>query len=102
MKDAMHQSRKTLYSKGCIPDQEGVSLKKDGTRVYSIIGSRQISWKGETVGYITFKDVTALKLIQEKLTQKNAEVLEFTNIVTHDLKKPLTVMKTICSLTKNY
>ena len=53
---------------------------------------------------------TALELCEEtskrvetqlKLEKKNREILEFTNSITHDLKKPLAVMKTVCSLVKN-
>lgn len=43
----------------------------------------------------------ALVESEKMLRKKNAEILEFTNTVTHDLKKPLTVMKTVCSLTKS-
>jgi chemotaxis family two-component system sensor kinase Cph1 len=89
-----------LYSQGIVPDHEGASLKKDGTLIYFIVGSRLLPWKGEMVGYITFKNVTSLKEMQEKLKKKNAEILEYTDTVTHDLKKPLTAMKTICGLTK--
>ena len=99
-KELMQKSIETFFELGYVPDHEETSVKKDGTRVHSIIGSRQLIWKGEKVGFITYKNVTSLKDIQEKLKRKNAEILEFTNTVTHDLKKPLTVMKTICSLTK--
>jgi PAS domain S-box-containing protein len=101
-KEAMRQSRESLISQGYVADQEGVSIKKDGTRIHLIIGSRLLPWKGEMVGYITFKNVTFLKEIQEQLNKKNAEILEFTDTIVHDLKKPLTVMKTICCLTKTH
>jgi signal transduction histidine kinase len=41
------------------------------------------------------------KRTQEQLEQKNKEMLDFTNVITHDLKKPLTAIKTICSLVKS-
>lgn len=99
-KEIMRQSIADFFRLGYVPDHEETSVKKDGTRVHSIIGSRQLTWKGEMVSFITYKNITFLKEIQEQLKKKNAEILEFTNMVTHDLKKPLTVMKTICSLTK--
>jgi PAS domain S-box-containing protein len=99
-KDVMRQSMQNLYRNEMTPDHEGASLKKDGTLIYSIVGSRLLPWKGEMVGYITFKNVTFLKEIQEQLNKKNAEILEFTDTIVHDLKKPLTAMKTICGLTK--
>ena len=58
-------------------------------------------WKGKEVFYVTFKDVTFLKEIQQQLEKKNRQDFEFTNAATHDLKKPLTTMKTVCSLMKS-
>lgn len=89
-----------FMNQGNVPDHEETLEKKDGTRVHVIIGSRKISWRGEPTAYVMYKNVSTLKEMQEKLERKNTEILEFTNTVTHDLKKPLTVMKTICGLIK--
>ena len=97
-KEVMRRSIQNLFGKGKVPDHEGSSIKKDGTLVHSIVGSRLLPWKGEMAGYITFKNVTFLKEMQEQLKKKNAEVLAFTDTIVHDLKKPLTVTKTVCSL----
>jgi signal transduction histidine kinase len=94
----MRNSLKLLSDGGDVPDHEGTSLKKDGTKVNVIVCCRQLLWKNELVFYVTFKDVTFLKDVQRQLEKKNREILEFTNAATHDLKKPLTTMKTVCSL----
>jgi PAS domain S-box-containing protein len=96
--EIMRNSLKLLSDGGDVPDHEGTSLKKDGTKVNVIVCCRQLLWKNELVFYVTFKDVTFLKDVQRQLEKKNREILEFTNAATHDLKKPLTTMKTVCSL----
>lgn len=100
-KEIMRNSLRSLSERGDIPDHEGVSLKKDGTKAFVIVSCKLLIWKGEEVFYVTFKDVTFLKEIQQQLEKKNRQNFEFTNSITHDLKKPLTVMKTICSLIKS-
>ena len=97
-KQILRNSLKLLSDGGDVPDHEGTSLKKDGTKVNVIVCCRQLLWKNELVFYVTFKDVTFLKDVQRQLEKKNQEILEFTNAATHDLKKPLTTMKTVCSL----
>jgi signal transduction histidine kinase len=39
-----------------------------------------------------------LRKIQEKLKAKNRDILEFTNMVTHDLKKPLTCFNSVLQI----
>ena len=94
----LRNSMKKLFNGDNVPDHEGISLKKNGAMVNVIVCCRQLTWKGERVFYITFKDVTFLKEIERRLQQKNKELLEFTNAATHDLKKPLTTMKAIFEL----
>lgn len=44
--------------------------------------------------------ITDLREAEEKLKRKNQEIVEFTNMVTHDLRNPLTTMKNTSSLLK--
>ena len=97
-KEIMRRAMNILFNGGDVPDHKGTSIKKDGAMIYALVCCRQLPWKGETAFYVTFKDFTFLRQMQERLQQKNKELLEFTNSVTHDLKKPLTTMKTVCSL----
>jgi PAS domain S-box-containing protein len=99
-KEIMRMSMKTLFDGGVVPDHEGISIKKDGTKVNVIVSNRNMSWKGEYVFHITFKDVTFLKEIQEQLKKKNTEIMEYTDTVTHDLKKPLTTMNIVLGMAK--
>jgi PAS domain S-box-containing protein len=99
-KEIMRHSMQILFNGGAVPDHEGISVRKDGTFVNAIVSCRQMSWKGETVFHVTFKDVTFLKAIQEQLKKKNTEIMEFTDMVTHDLKKPLTTMNIVLGMTK--
>jgi PAS domain S-box-containing protein len=100
-KEILRRTMELLFDGSDVADHEGVSLKKDGTKVNVIVCCKQLSWKEERVFYITFKDVTFLKNIQHRLEDKNKEILDFMHAITHDLKKPLTVMKTICTMVKN-
>jgi PAS domain S-box-containing protein len=97
-KEIMRNSMKLLFEAGDVEDHEGTSLKKDGSKVHSLIRCKRLLWKGQTVFYVTFKDVTFLKEIERQLQQKNRELLEFMNSATHDLKKPLTTMQSIFSI----
>jgi PAS domain S-box-containing protein len=99
-KEVMRRSMKTLSDGGTIPDHEGISVRKDGSKVNVIVSNRHMFWQGEPVFHVTFKDVTFLKAMQEQLKKKNTEILEFTDMVTHDLRKPLTTMNIVFGLAK--
>lgn len=43
----------------------------------------------------------SLAASHKKLEDKNKEVLEYTDLIVHDLKKPLAVITTICGLVQN-
>ena len=94
----MRDSLKVLFSGGNVEDHEGINIRKDGSSVRVLVRCRPLYWKGKKVFYVTFKDVTFLKDVQRQLEKKNQEIFEFTNAATHDLKKPLTTMKSVCSL----
>lgn len=88
----------SLSAQASIPDREGIGIAKNGTRIDMFLSSRKISWRGEEVIYTTYRDITPQKLFQEQLQKKNTEILNFTNDVTHDLRKPLTALKVIVSM----
>ncbi|MBN1576253.1 MAG: PAS domain S-box protein [Chitinispirillaceae bacterium] len=97
-KKTVRQSMQTLADRRDVPDHEETAVCKDGSRVNVIAGMHHMSWNGEPVCHITLTNITFLKDIQEQLRKKNREILEFTNMVTHDLRKPLTAMKIILEL----
>ena len=48
-----------------------------------------------------FKELQRSETAEKNLEQKNREILEYSENVTHDLKKPLTVIKTVFSILQN-
>jgi PAS domain S-box-containing protein len=99
-KGIMRDALSRLRAGGLVADYEGVSVRKDGSAIRVIVRCRQLTWKGNRVFYVTFKDVTFLKDAQAKLEAKNRETVNLTNAIVHELKKPLSVMKTVHSLFK--
>ncbi|MBN1577116.1 MAG: PAS domain-containing sensor histidine kinase [Chitinispirillaceae bacterium] len=98
-KEIMRGAMATLAEGGNIPDHEGISVRKDGSKINVLVSNRHMLWHGKPVYHITFKNITTLKEIQEQLRKKSLEVIEFTNMVTHDLRKPLTTMKLVMDIT---
>ncbi|MBD3321488.1 MAG: PAS domain S-box protein, partial [Chitinivibrionales bacterium] len=82
-----HKQQKALsilQTGGEIENHEGVRLKKDGSRMHALISAQNFLWHGKNVVYGAMRDITSIKEIQKKLQQKNKEIIEITNIVTHD------------------
>jgi signal transduction histidine kinase len=65
-----------------------------------LISAQIVAWKGRRVIHSSLRDITPLKQVQDQLRKKNGEILEFTDMVTHDLKKPLTTMNIVLGLAK--
>ena len=56
---------------------------------------------GERIGRVwSFRDITAHMQAKEELRKKNADLAEFTNTVSHDLKSPLVTIKTFLGYLK--
>ncbi len=100
MKEVMRCSMKALTDGGTIPDHEGITVRKDGTQVNVIVSNSHMFWRGDPVFHVTFKDITFLKEMQDKLKKKNTEILEFTDMVVHDLRKPLTTMNIVLGMSR--
>jgi PAS domain S-box-containing protein len=93
--------RSKLMQKGTAGSMEvSQVLKKDGSMLQVLMSAQTISWKGIIVIFGSIRDITPMRRMQDQLRQKNVEILEFTDTIVHDLKKPLTAMKTICDMTK--
>lgn len=100
-KERQKESLDILMSGGKVINHEGIRVKKDGTKFHALISALPISWKGKKAIYGSVRDITPIKEYQEKLKAKNKEILEFTDIITHDLKKPLSTIKTVHSILNN-
>jgi len=74
---------------------------KDGTLINALLSIAPLDPADPAAGdVVTALDITEIKAYQEKLKKKNSEILEFTNMVTHDLKKPLTTMNIVLGLAR--
>jgi PAS domain S-box-containing protein len=83
-------------------DAEGI--RKDGSRYFLEIHGKPIPYKGKNVRVTEFRDITARKLAEQKISEqnirltsiaddlknKNEQLEEFTQIVSHNLRSPIT------------
>jgi PAS domain S-box-containing protein len=93
--------RTEVLELGSVTSDEGtVVRKRDGTMLQVLISAQIVAWKGRRVIHSSLRDITPLKQIQDQLRKKNGEILEFTNLITHDLRKPLTTMNIVLGLAK--
>ncbi len=83
-------------------DAEGI--RKDGSRYFLEIHGKSIPYQGKLVRVTEFRDITARKLTEQKITEQNARLMaiaddlknkneqleEFTQIVSHNLRSPIT------------
>jgi PAS domain S-box-containing protein len=94
--------RETTNERYSIQIEQGKDIVEFENRYLCKNGSyRRLLWNAKTVTereliYAVARDVTAAKLAEEALEQKaqelersNAELEDFTNVVSHDLKEPL-------------
>jgi len=96
-----NEVRTEVLKRGSVASDEGtVVRKRDGTMLQVLISAQIVAWKGRRVIHSSLRDITPLKQVQEQLKKKNSEILEFTDMVTHDLKKPLTTMNIVLGLAK--
>ena len=61
-KEIMRKTLRTIAEGGMVPDHEGLCVRKDGTNVNVIVSNRHMSWKGEPVFFVGFKDNAFRKL----------------------------------------
>lgn len=87
-----------LLGGGKLDNLEGVVFSRGGEPHSALTSARIIRWKGKPVVFGSMRDITELKATQHRLEEKNREVLEFTNMVNHDLKKPLAALKMTLSV----
>ncbi len=80
-----------------------IGLRKDGTRYNLEIHGRNLPYKGKVIRVTEFRDITErkqneekiieqnnkLSLIAEDLKRKNEQLEEFTQIVSHNLRSPV-------------
>jgi PAS domain S-box-containing protein len=98
-RDLVMQNILTGYEKAY--DVEGIH--KDGTRYSLEICGKSVPYKGREIRVTEFRDITARKLIEQKILEQNAklhsitadlkrkneQLEEFTQIVSHNLRSPM-------------
>jgi PAS domain S-box-containing protein len=65
------------------------ALHADGSEVAVEIGLNRIDWQGQTVTLAVITDIHTRKRMEQDLRQANADMQEFSYVVSHDLKSPL-------------
>jgi PAS domain S-box-containing protein len=68
------------------------ALHKDGTRIPVEISLGPIEHDGELYVVATISDITARKQREQELRRQNQRLEEFTSVVSHDLRNPLSVI----------
>lgn len=72
---------------------ETVGLTKSGDRIDIGLHGSRINHKGEPAVIGAELDITTRKQQQRQLGEKNERLEEFASVVTHDLRNPLTILK---------
>lgn len=94
-------------------DAEGI--RKDGSRYFLEIHGKSIPYQGKVVRVTEFRDITSRKLSEQKITEQNARLMsiaddlknkneqleEFTQIVSHNLRSPITNSLTLLDFYDN-
>lgn len=92
-----------------------VGLRKDGSRFFLEIHGKNIPYKDGQLRVTEFRDITDRKLAEEKILEQNARLLlitedlkqkndqlqEFTQIVSHNLRSPVGNILALLSLIEN-
>jgi hypothetical protein len=83
---------------GTLSGRDTVMITKDGRPLNVLVSAQPMRWQGRETIYTGIRDITVMKQMQAALEKKNRELLEFTDVVVHDLRKPLTAIKTTIEL----
>ena len=88
---------------GLNDEKVGFKAIQKGAQDYLVKGQFKHSLLIRVINYaIERKNIEEdLRESENRLKDKNKEILEFTDVVTHDLKKPLATMKTVNSIISN-
>lgn len=81
-------------------EDEGWRVRKDGTRFFaSVVITALYDLSGELTGYAKVtRDITARQLERERLLDLERSKSAFLNLVAHELRSPLTVLRGYLSL----
>jgi two-component system, OmpR family, sensor histidine kinase VicK len=91
-KDYWHQLQTALWQEQVDHfDLEACLIKRDGSEVWVIVHTLLFEDQGEKFGYTLLEDVTGRKQLERHKD-------EFINVISHELKTPMTALKAQCQL----
>jgi PAS domain S-box-containing protein len=85
---------------GELVGRDAVMIAKDGEEVNVLLSAKLLRWKGRECVYTAISDITALTRMHRAVKRKNDELLAFTDVAVHDLRRPLTAMKVTVEMLK--
>jgi PAS domain S-box-containing protein len=91
-----HAADAALLAAGGVQVYQAAVQCADGVRRTYQFSKAVIGDSGGIVGVM--QDISDILQYQVDLENKNLEIKSFTDAVCHDIKKPLTVMETVCAL----
>ncbi len=97
-KEKQKKALGALFSGGSVINHKGVCMRKDGTTFNALISACPIEWYGKKAVYGSIRDVSELVEYQKRLEEKNKEIMDFTHVITHDMRNPLTSLMSVCDI----
>ena len=76
-----------------------ITTAADETR-HVVISAVPTTYRGEPAGQVVLSDVTGIKERERELERQNERLERFASLVSHDLRNPLTVLKSSLELTE--
>ncbi len=81
-----------------VEDVERRLVTAEGSTRHVVLSGTPTSFEGEPAGQVVHSDVTELKERERELERQNERLDRFASIVSHDLRNPLTVLRSSLDL----
>lgn len=86
---------RNLFLGAEIRNHERLYLRKSGSKVSVLTSAHPIEWYKRKAVYGSIRDITMITEYRTQIEMKNREIMDFTHVVTHDMRNPLTSLMTI-------
>ncbi len=94
-KNIQKKAFKNLFLGVEIQNHERFYIRKNGSRVSVLTSAHPIEWYDKKAIYGSIRDITMIAEYRTQIEMKNREIMDFTHVVTHDMRNPLTSLMTI-------